>query len=336
MKHERKTKFKCPKGRPCKSTRKIKCTKPCRTQRGGALLHFELQGDDEPINGKHYEAIQSDDNVPPKWIYHGRVKVVSQLQSEICRENERGGQAPLLFVADGHGVFMQFNDGTTVSIYDGSFVNNNKMGHGKMTYPDGSVYTGNWVNDVISGRGTMKYADKAVYTGNWENGMFSGRGTMKYADDAVYTGSWDLNVKSGLGSMTYADGSKYKGQWQNDLKSGKGRMDYPDKNVYFGDWAEDYPNGKGKFTFNDSNKKEYNGDFEDGYMHGKGIMLMTNGDQYTGEFADGYMDGKGIMIDLNGRIIHDGYWKNDEPVDVALFGRRSHSYKIRERSRSPA
>ena len=128
MKHERKTKFKCPKGRPCKSTRKIKYTTPRRRmQRGGALLHFELQGDDEPINGKHYEAIQSDDNDPPKWIYHGRVKVVSQLQSEICRENERGGQAPLLFVADGRGVFMQLNDdGTTVSIYAGSFVNNKK------------------------------------------------------------------------------------------------------------------------------------------------------------------------------------------------------------------
>ena len=110
-------------------------------------------------------------------------------------------------------------------------------------------------------------------------------------------------------------------------------MKYSDGNVYIGDWAEDYPNGKGKFTFNDSDKKEYNGDFEDGYIHGKGIMLMTNGDQYTGEFAYGYMDGKGIMIDPNGKIIHDGYWKNDEPLDVALFGRSSMHH--RKRSRSP-
>jgi hypothetical protein len=117
-------------------------------QRGGVILNFELQGDDEPINGKHYEAIQSDDNDPPKWIYHGLVKVVSQPQSEICRENK--SQDPLQFVADGRGVFVQLHDGTAVTTYAGSFVNNKKMGHGKMTYSDGSVYTGNWVNDVIS------------------------------------------------------------------------------------------------------------------------------------------------------------------------------------------
>ena len=333
MKHKRKTKCKCPKGRTCKLTRKIKYTTPRRRmQRGGVILNFELQGDDEPINGKHYEAIQSDDNDPPKWIYHGLVKVVSQPQSEICRENK--SQDPLQFVADGRGVFVQLHDGTAVTTYAGSFVNNKKMGHGKMTYSDGSVYTGNWVNDVISGRGTMTYSDGSVYTGNWDDGMFSGRGTMTHEDKSVYTGSWDLNVKSGIGSMAYADGSNYKGYWQNDVKSGKGRMEYSDGNVYIGDWAEDYPNGKGKFTFQNSEEfKEYNGDFVDGYIHGKGIMLMTNGDKYTGDFVDGYMHGNGIMIDPNGIIIHNGYWNNDEPVDAALFGRSSMHH--RNRSRSP-
>lgn len=300
MRNKRKTKFKSSKCiNSCKSTRKRKHMNTRRMQRGGAIIHFDLQGDDEPIDGKHYEVIESDDNVPFKWIYHGNVKVISSPQSEICRENARCEAPPLHYVVDGRGVFVQFNDGIATTTYDGSFINNKKMGHGKMTYADGSVYTGNWDNDMLSGWGTMKYADGSVYTGNWDD-----------------------NVKSGIGSIKHTDGGNYKGHLKNNEKSGKGRMEYPDGDVYMGDWAEDEPNGKGKFTFKTSELKEYNGDFKDGYMHGKGIMLMRNGDQYNGDFVDGDMNGKGIMIDSNGRTLHDGYWKDDKPVD--LFGRSIH------------
>lgn len=40
-----------------------------------------------------------------------------------------------------------------------------------MTYSDGRVYEGSWVNDERNGRGKMTYSDGSVYNGYWSDGQ---------------------------------------------------------------------------------------------------------------------------------------------------------------------
>ena len=41
--------------------------------------------------------------------------------------------------------------------YEGSFIKNQKSGHGKFYYINGNTYTGGWANDQKNGFGTYLY-----------------------------------------------------------------------------------------------------------------------------------------------------------------------------------
>ena len=45
-----------------------------------------------------------------------------------------------------------------------------------------------------------------------------------------------------------------------------------------------------------------------------GIWKYSNGDVYEGEFKDHKIEGFGKKTDRNGKIIHNGNWKEGQPV----------------------
>ena len=55
------------------------------------------------------------------------------------------------------------------SLYQGSFFNNLKHGHGRLLHANGNVYEGNFEQGVASGLGTMTYDDGTCYVGQWAN-----------------------------------------------------------------------------------------------------------------------------------------------------------------------
>jgi hypothetical protein len=62
--------------RTSRTSRKTKHMKTRRIQRGGGVIHFDMQGDAHVIDGHHYKIIENDDDVPPKWMYSGDVKAI--------------------------------------------------------------------------------------------------------------------------------------------------------------------------------------------------------------------------------------------------------------------
>jgi hypothetical protein len=111
--------------------------------------------------------------------------------------------------------------------YQGAFVNGQKSGYGRATYPDGSVYNGYWSNDLPSGKGKLQNlstipSTNEYYEGDWVDGQMSGLGFQQWKDGSSYKGGFLAGRKHGNGSFSWPDGNRYDGSYKDDLRDGFG------------------------------------------------------------------------------------------------------------------
>ena len=60
-------------------------------------------------------------------------------------------------------------------VYEGSYVQGRRQGHGKYTWANGDIYVGNWVNSKRSGQGKKTYKESGkVEEGEWKDDKFIG------------------------------------------------------------------------------------------------------------------------------------------------------------------
>ncbi len=93
----------------------------------------------------------------------------------------------------GHGRFSIFG-----ATYEGDFLEGNKCGKGRMTFPNKSEYDGEWKDNVPWGAGVMKGED-GWYDGEFVSGMREGKGKCEYECGDVYEGQWSNNLPHGVG-----------------------------------------------------------------------------------------------------------------------------------------
>lgn len=79
--------------------------------------------------------------------------------------------------------------------YEGDWVNDQRHGHGKMTYQDGDVYNGTWKNDKRHGLGEMDFSsDKMIYKGEFIDDSLEGKGLLYHREGTtLYEGLWRNN-----------------------------------------------------------------------------------------------------------------------------------------------
>ena len=56
-----------------------------------------------------------------------------------------------------------------VYLLHGEFADNEKCGHGKVSWPSGSSYSGDWKHDMPNGTGILNAQGK-IYIGQWTDG----------------------------------------------------------------------------------------------------------------------------------------------------------------------
>ena len=66
----------------------------------------------------------------------------------------------------GKGKMIYKDDGEQ---YEGEFADNEKCGHGKVSWPSGSSYSGDWKHDMPNGTGILNAQGK-IYIGQWTDG----------------------------------------------------------------------------------------------------------------------------------------------------------------------
>ncbi len=90
-------------------------------------------------------------------------------------------------VRNGKGTFTSLSDN---SVYVGSWENDMKHGHGKITMQSGNTYEGEWVRDKKHGQGLFVFGEGGSYKGGFENNLKHGKGTFITKEGEVKEGVW--------------------------------------------------------------------------------------------------------------------------------------------------
>ena len=76
----------------------------------------------------------------------------------------------------------------------------------------------------------------------------------------------------------------------------------------------------GHVSINWSDGDSFAGNYREGLREGRGVYKLADGRVYDGEWKAGKQDGYGVGKDATGKVIHDGPWKNGEPVKDGQAG----------------
>ena len=88
---------------------------------------------------------------------------------------------------------------------------------GTFTYPDGSRYEGSWVDDQRNGHGVYRYANGDTFEGDWYEHKRHGYGIYTYATTGTsYRGMWEAGQKKGSGDIVNAD-HKFSGMFSDKI-----------------------------------------------------------------------------------------------------------------------
>ena len=130
--------------------------------------------------------------------------------------------------------------GGAYSYYGELDENNQRIGRGRTTAPDGTVvYDGEYHDDKRSGFGVAYYKDGSPnYFGDWRAGKRSGRGVgFRQSDGTMHAGRWLDNAPDGIGARFGSDGSFYDVcRYEKGTRNGKSVSFDGDGNVVIKVW----------------------------------------------------------------------------------------------------
>lgn len=228
---------------------------------------------------------------------------------------------------------------TEAGRYEGTILNGQPNGLGKLSYRNGTEYEGDWKDGEWSGVGQYVAKNDTIisewnkgkangsticvlgdyqYEGQFANDLPNGTGSLYCLNaDALYSysGEWENGLRQGYGDAVYSNGDSYFGEWKNDAYNGVGRYRYANGDVYDGDWVNNLPSGKGQYI---SQTFKYGGDWLDGWIHGFGRIDFSNGDIYEGDFCEGKKCGQGIYQYSNGNV-YEGEFYDDMINGLGVF-----------------
>uniref|UniRef100_K3X194 Uncharacterized protein n=1 Tax=Globisporangium ultimum (strain ATCC 200006 / CBS 805.95 / DAOM BR144) TaxID=431595 RepID=K3X194_GLOUD len=186
--------------------------------------------------------------------------------------------------------------------YEGEFAQGRKHGKGTAKTRDGDSYDGFFIDGYYHGKGTCAYANGDVYDGNWVHGKWQGHGELRFRDGSRYVGEFHQGVYHGFGQFLHGSGGKlgsYVGHYVQGKRHGKGLRVFgsSDKKQYEGEWEEDEPHGVGVV---ECATYKLVGQFVRGKECGHGAMSFANGESYEGYFEDGFFSGLGTYVHRDG------------------------------------
>ena len=107
------------------------------------------------------------------------------------------------------------------SIYEGYFINGEKYGQGKYTFPNGEYNDEKFGNDLYEGNGVYKWpAEGRKYQGQFHIGNMEGNEIRRNSDSSVYKGKYVGDVKQGEGCYNWNNGQKLVYNWLNNKMHG--------------------------------------------------------------------------------------------------------------------
>ncbi|XP_035377793.1 alsin isoform X3 [Electrophorus electricus] len=139
----------------------------------------------------------------------------------------------------------------TGEVYEGSFQDHQRHGHGMMSSgrlaspSSSSVFVGHWLNDKKAGYGIYDDITKGEkYMGMWLEDQRQGSGVVVTQFGLYYEGAFSNNRMTGVGLLLCEDDTAFEGEFSEDwLLNGKGVMRMPNgdsfEGIFVGEWGSE-------------------------------------------------------------------------------------------------
>ncbi|KAK6315502.1 hypothetical protein J4Q44_G00150310 [Coregonus suidteri] len=164
--------------------------------------------------------------------------------------------------------------------YQGHWRDGKMHGFGTYKYATGQVYEGSFHDNIRQGHGMLSSgkligSSSSVFVGQWLQDKKMGYGVF---DDITrgdkYMGLWVDDQRQGNGVVVTQFGLYYEGAFSNNKMMGTGLLVSDDDTAFKGEFSDDWtPNGKGTLSMS-------NGDFIEGLFSGE----WTSGLKITGTY----------------------------------------------------
>jgi hypothetical protein len=222
-----------------------------------------------------------------------------------------------MFAADyKEGAGVSYDYAGKIKLFEGTFKKGKRHGKGK-EWTIESIYEGKWVAGEMDGA-IMVYNKDGSLRGKevHVNGIAQPPG--KLMPVVVRDTAHEARILAA--DHTIMNSTKlyplYKGKIKDGVRSGTGIAYYDGSydTLYYGQWANDRYEGKG-IEFYPDNRRQYAGDFVNGYPDGKGTYysLLEDKSFFIGSFSEGAIV-EGILYHVDGSLFYDGPWKYNYPT----------------------
>lgn len=227
--------------------------------------------------------------------------------------------------------------GSAHTSYHGLFRQNQPIGTGTYTWPDGTTLQGEFTKGSINVKKsvTIKYPNGATYTGmvNNQGQRDDSSGTYNFDADKKFQGRFKDDVPEGQGSYTDKSGAssvQYVGPLNQGNVSGKGNLTVDGNKINgvfingkldtnqtveviysngdkFEGFVDDQgkKNGPGKYTWY-LGGTVYQGAFVDDQMEGAGELTWASRETFKGEFKNGHFQKGTLTYDSGKNIQYTG------------------------------
>uniref|UniRef100_A0A672T1L5 Alsin Rho guanine nucleotide exchange factor ALS2 n=1 Tax=Sinocyclocheilus grahami TaxID=75366 RepID=A0A672T1L5_SINGR len=212
---------------------------------------------------------------------------------------------------DGFGDYVVPNKNlNSCDHYQGQWKDGKIYGFGTFRYASGEIYEGSFQDNMRHGHGMLRSGklnstSPSVFIGQWQYDKKSGYGVF---DDITrgekYMGMWLDDQRQGNGVVVTQFGLYYEGAFNNNKMMGTGVLLSEDDTTFEGDFSEDWTlNGKGVLTMP-------NGDYIEGSFSGVwGTGLKMSGSYYKPSLYDSDKE-KAHALKLGRLAVHsEEKWK---------------------------
>jgi len=198
---------------------------------------------------------------------------------------------------------------------------NCENGKGKFIRTDGAVYIGEWKNGKRDGYGEED-STTSNYKGFYKENFWNGKGKRIWkTTNMVFEGTFTRGKLDGEGKIIYPDGIIHSGSFKEGKAEGYGEVYEKNGNIFKGQYKNDRRYGPGILVFGDKKKKTrignwYNESFcvEGDCLGGYGKVILPKSYSYEGFLKEGWPEGKGILKDKDGKVVHEGDFRNGNPI----------------------
>ncbi len=144
--------------------------------------------------------------------------------------------------------------------------------------------------------------------------IFAFNGCISSSNEDSNNRSLDSLEKEKSEVHVYSNNHRFEGTYLNEKRSGAGKYYYSEIEHFEGNYEDDLREGNGIYYH--ANGDKFEGMYQSGKRNGPGKYTFADKNILEGNWIDNQLEGKATIKNPRGKIIQEGYWKNNKYIGM--------------------